>query len=274
MTIHHARSRLSAITIVAGMLATPSVYAQFEPPVSDQRLNFVGLLVGYAPDYSGSKDNEVGLAPLLRYQFEASRRFVLWQGPKLELNLIDDDTWNFGPMLSFRAARDNDVDNRVVRQMDKIDSEVAVGAFVLYNLRLGPEPMRQLVFGADASTASNGAFYTAKMTYWHPFSPQLTGTIGVGTSYGNNKYMRTYYGVTGSDITLFPSLGGNAYNAKSGLIGVNIPVGLSYTIDRRWILSGLMRYEKLQGDAKDSPIVSQEGDSNQWTYGLGLSYIF
>jgi outer membrane scaffolding protein for murein synthesis (MipA/OmpV family) len=40
------------------------------------------------------------------------------------------------------------------------------------------------------------------------------------------------------------------------------------------MLSGGFRYEKLQGDAKDSPIVSREGDSNQWSYGVGLRYIF
>jgi outer membrane scaffolding protein for murein synthesis (MipA/OmpV family) len=110
--------------------------------------------------------------------------------------------------------------------------------------------------------------------YWQPFSRELVGTFGVGTSFGDSKYMKTYYGVTGSDIALFPSLGGNAYNAKSGLIGVNVPIGLTYIMDRRWMFSGGFRYQKLMDDAKDSPVVSQQGDSSQWIYGLGVSYIF
>jgi outer membrane scaffolding protein for murein synthesis (MipA/OmpV family) len=160
------------------------------------------------------------------------------------------------------------------KQMKKIDAEVGVGAFVQYNLKLSQLPFHQLAFSVDGSGANTGALYTAKVIYWQPFSQELVGTFGVGTSFGDNKYMKTYYGVTGSDIALFPSLGGNAYNAKSGLIGVNFPIGLTYIMDRRWMFSGGFRYQKLMDDAKDSPIVSQQGDSSQWIYGLGVSYIF
>jgi outer membrane scaffolding protein for murein synthesis (MipA/OmpV family) len=273
MKANQIQSRLSAIAMLAGMLAAPAAHAQFEPP-ADVGLNVVGVAVGSAPDYSGSSDNRVAIAPILRYQFAGTKRYVSWLGPKLQVNLLNDDGWRFGPMLSFREARDNDVDNRIVRRMEEVDSEVAFGAFVQYNLKLSNRPLHDVAFAVDGAGASNGAFYTARVTWWQPFTPELIGTIGVGTSYGNNKYMRTYYGVTGSDIALFPSLGGNAYNAKSGIVGVNIPVGLTYIMDRRWMLSGGFRYEKLQGDAKDSPIVSQEGDSSQWIYGIGLSYIF
>jgi outer membrane protein len=273
MKTNQIKSHLSAIAILAGILAAPAAHAQFEPP-ADIGLNVIGLGIGSVPDYSGSSDNTGAFAPILRYQFEGTKRYVLWLGPKLQVNLLNDEGWRVGPMLSYREARDNDVNNNVVKQMNKIDSEVAFGAFVQYNLKLSPQPLHQVVFAVDGAGASNGALYSAKVTYWQPFTSELIGTLGVGTTYGSNKYMQTYYGVSGSDIALFPSLGGNAYNAKSGIVGVNIPVGLTYIMDRRWMFSGGFRYEKLQGDAKDSPIVSQQGDSSQWIYGIGLSYIF
>jgi outer membrane scaffolding protein for murein synthesis (MipA/OmpV family) len=34
------------------------------------------------------------------------------------------------------------------------------------------------------------------------------------------------------------------------------------------------RYEKLMNDAKNSPVTSQRGNSNQWIGGVGISYLF
>ena len=156
----------------------------------------------------------------------------------------------------------------------KIDSEVAVGAFVQYNLKLSTEKRHQMMFAANVAGGDNGTLSNLKVTYQQPFSPEMYGSIGIGMSYGNDKYMKTYYGVRGSDIALFPSLGGNAYNAKAGVVGVYVPVTLNYVMDRNWMLTAGFRYEKLQNDAQDSPIVKDEGDSNQMSYGIGLSYVF
>ncbi len=93
-------------------------------------------------------------------------------------------------------------------------------------------------------------------------------------TYANDKFMETYYGVTGTDVALYPSLGGRPFNASGGVSGVNIPFGLTMAVSRDWLVSAGGRYEKLQGDAKDSPIVSQRGDSNQWVFGAGLSRMF
>jgi hypothetical protein len=66
-------------------------------------------------------------APVLRYQFEGTKRYVTWLGPNLQLNVIDDEGWRFGPMLSYRGERDRDVDNDVVKQMKKIDPSLPKG---------------------------------------------------------------------------------------------------------------------------------------------------
>ena len=41
-----------------------------------------------------------------------------------------------------------------------------------------------------------------------------------------------------------------------------------------WHLGAGLRYQELQGDAKDSPIVDERGDSTQMIYGLGLGYVW
>jgi len=273
MNTTNLKSRLTMTCMLAGMLAAPAAHAQFET-AGETEMNLIGLAVGSTPDYKGSSDNTGAIAPILRYQFEGTKRYISWLGANVDANLIDSAEWSFGPMLTLRAKRDDDVDNDVVKRMREVDSEVAIGAFVQYTLKLSSQKLHALVFRLDGAGGDNGTLGNLKATYRYPFSPEMFGTIGVGMSYGNDKYMETYFGVTGSDIALFPSLGGNAYNAKAGVVGVYIPVGLNYIMSRSWMLSGGFRYEKLQGDAKDSPIVSREGDSNQWSYGIGLSYIF
>jgi outer membrane scaffolding protein for murein synthesis (MipA/OmpV family) len=53
-----------------------------------------------------------------------------------------------------------------------------------------------------------------------------------------------------------------------------MPFGITFALSRNWLLSAGGRYEHLGSEAKDSPIVSERGDSSQWIYGIGVSYLF
>jgi outer membrane protein len=268
------KTSLGFAWILAGALAAPVAHAQLVPPVDAIDVNLVGIGVGSVPDYSGSSNQTTAAAPILRYQFKDSERYFLWLGPTMQLNLLNMTTWRAGPMINYRPKRGSDVEDSVVKQMNQIDSVVEGGAFVQYNLKLSSTKMHQLVFSGDIAGSSNGTVGHLRMMYWQPFSPTIIGNIGVGMTYGNDKFMQTYYGVSGTDIALFPSLGGQAYSPGGGVSGVNIPFGLTMAVSKQWLVSVGGRYESLQGDAKDSPIVSQRGDSNQWIGGVALSYLF
>ena len=264
------------LALIMGLtLATPAANAQLEASADALNVNLVGILVGTAPDYMGSADYKAVAGPIIRYQFEGSQRYFQWLGPKMTLNLIDDSAWRAGPMLNFRGKRDSsDVNNDVVGQMQTIDATVEAGVFLQYNLKLSEQKMHQLVFSGDVAGSDNGTVGNLRVVYYQPLTESITGLIGVGMTYANDEWVQTYYGVSGSDIRLFPSLGGQAYNPSGGAIGVNIPFGAIWTLNKEWMVLGLGRYEKLQGDAKDSPIVSQEGDSNQWVFAVGIAYRF
>jgi outer membrane scaffolding protein for murein synthesis (MipA/OmpV family) len=49
---------------------------------------------------------------------------------------------------------------------------------------------------------------------------------------------------------------------------------LSSRVDKNWMVIFGGRYEKLLNDAKDSPVVQTHGNDNQWTIGIGASYVF
>lgn len=259
---------------LAALLLAPAAYAEIAVPIEGLEINLIGVAVASVPDYWGSSKNEGAFGPYGRYQFQGTERYVEVLGPQVKLNLLNDKNWRLGPILRYRSARDKDVDDNVVRRMDKVDSVVEGGAFVGYKMPLSSTPLHQITFNADVEGGSNGTEAHLGMMYMQPFSKTIIGNIGLGMSYGNSKFMDNYFGVTSAhDLALYPTLGGRAYNPSSGVAGWNIPFGVSAFVSEKWIVSGGGRYEKLVGDASDSPVVKR-GDSSQWMFGLGVAYLF
>lgn len=262
------------MALCAGMLSM-TAQAQFVPPVEFGDVNVIGLGVGSAPDYMGSANNTGGAAPIARYQFKGTERYVLLMGPQLQVNLLDDANWRFGPMVNYRFGRDNDVEDKVVKRMTEVDGAVEGGVFVNYNYKLSSAKMHKLVFGADVAGGSNGTVGNLRMNWWQPIGEGRFMTLGVGAKITNDKWARTYFGVTETaDIALFPSLGGRPFDADGGVTSYYIPFGITQALNREWLVSAGGRYEGLLGDAKDSPVTNDRGDSSQWIFGLGVSYLF
>ncbi|MBR9883807.1 MAG: MipA/OmpV family protein [Oceanospirillales bacterium] len=94
-------------------------------------------------------------------------------------------------------------------------------------------------------------------------------------TYANDEFGDTYFGVNSAhDVALYPSMSGQPYRSSGGVVGWNIPFRVTTFLNKEWLISVGGRYEKLTGDAGDSPIIKQRGDDTQWPVGLGVSYIF
>ena len=65
-----------------------------------------------------------------------------------------------------------------------------------------------------------------------------------------------------------------AYNPGGGVHSLGAEAGLTYRLGRRWGLFGYAGYDRLIGDAADSPIVRAFGSRDQFSGGLGLFYEF
>lgn len=259
---------------LAALLLAPAAQAEIAVPIEGLEINLIGFAVASVPDYWGSSHNEGAFGPYGRYQFQGTERYVEVLGPQVKLNLLNDKNWRLGPIIRYRSARDSDVDDNVVRRMDKVDSVVEGGAFVGYKMPLSSTPLHQITFNADVEGGSNGTEANLNMMYMQPFSKTIIGNIGLGMTYGNSKFMDNYFGVTSAhDIALYPTLGGRAYNPSSGVVGWHIPFGVSAFVSDNWIVSGGGRYQKLVSDANDSPVVKR-GDSSQWLFGVGVAYLF
>ena len=274
----------SSLAAAALLLASSCAQAQDQLPLElPEKVNQVGLGILGAPDYYGSTKNEGVVAPILRYTWAGTADVQLF-GPELLLNVSQDPAWRAGPLLRVRARRDDDVDDEVVKFMRPVASATELGVFAAYHLPLDPSrPEHKVVFSADIVGNTNdvyeGASGNLRVNYHHPFNQSMmgrsvVGNIGFGLFFASSSFNTKYFGVTGSDVALYPALGGQEFRPSPSITSIKIPFSVTTALNREWLLTVGGRYEGLLDDAKDSPVVDGRGDSNQWIFGVAASYRF
>ncbi|WP_421725120.1 MipA/OmpV family protein [Bauldia sp.] len=103
-----------------------------------------------------------------------------------------------------------------------------------------------------------------------PITPNLSLTAGPRAGWGSQDYMRTYFGVTGKEAARGPL---KKYRPDGGFQSVGLVATATLALSDRTSLHARGSWDRLIGDAGDSPIV-KAGDKNQWTAGLGISRRF
>ena len=273
-----------SLAIAAALLCPPLATAQEVLPLQllDER-NVVGLGAFAVPDYYGSSNYQAAAAPVLHYNF-GTDQYIRVLGPEITANLLPRKDWRAGPLLRWRMRRDDDADDEVVARMRPVATATEVGAFVAYHMPLTQgQPLHKLVFSADVVGNTNnvydGATGNLRVNYVHPFPQQvggmqLVGTIGFGLFFASKDFNRTYFGIQGDDLLLFPERGGVPYDPDPSVTSIKIPFSLTSQLNPEWLMTVGGRYERLLDDAKDSPLVRDRGDADQWTVGIAFSYLF
>jgi outer membrane scaffolding protein for murein synthesis (MipA/OmpV family) len=95
----------------------------------------------------------------------------------------------------------------------------------------------------------------------------LTLTIGPRLEFGTDSFAQTYFGVSPQESV---DSGLAAYDASGGLLGTGIEIGARYLFNERWGVEGAATYDRLVGDAADSPITDQ-GSPDQYGFRVGIT---
>ena len=234
--------------------------------------NYVAVAVGVVPDYMGSDDYTVGAAPAGLMKFGSSERYARLLVTELSVNVLDSRTWNFGPVLNYRLARD-DVDDDAVDRMRDIDGTLEAGLIGGWTWIGDDDPRHRfnatVEFLHDVADTHEGFLVSAGARYFQPVTLPLTLSIGATVTYGSSDYMQTYFGVDSDNAA---RSGLSQFSAGSGLRDVRIPVMAIYSLSPNWHLSGGLVYSRLLGDASDSPVVDDRGSRNQLFAGVGVAY--
>ncbi|MCP5159308.1 MAG: MipA/OmpV family protein [Gammaproteobacteria bacterium] len=272
--MQHYAPRVLA-TVAAAFLAVGvffgSVSVRAEEPPKNFIPNFIGLGVGVTPEYSGSDDYVWGAAPGLYYQFKDSNRFIEWYGPVADMNLLDSPTWQVGPILAYQFGR-NDVDDDVIARLSDVDGTIEGGLIVSYThnnfegipwrLRVGAQVL------GDLGDVYSGTHSSLWANFWFPISHRAVVGIGGGASWASSSFNRAYYGISSRDSL---ASGLPAFNPGGGLTQWYAWPAVVFQITPEWYAGAGLLYQRISGDAADSPIV-KHGDANQVSGGVGVGY--
>jgi MipA family protein len=172
-----------------------------------------------------------------------------------------DSVVNFGPALRFQNKREQD---DVGAPVGDVGFTVEAGGFVsilpVRNFRLRAE-VRQGLGGHRGLVGDLGADLIVRDENSYVF------TIGPRARWGDSDFQRAYFGVTPA---VAGATGLPAYAPGSGLYAVGAVAGLTRKLGRNWGVQGYVGYDRLVGDAADSPIVRAFGSRDQFSGGAGL----
>jgi outer membrane protein len=261
--ISTARLGLYVTAGVAALCASSAAQAQSWSLPTEWRVGAIGIVT---PKYEGSSSYRVMGAPYLAPAgLSDGDGWLQFKGPDdIRIRLLQQSGFELGPVVGWRFGRDEE-DGKRLAGLGDVEGGLVVGGYAAY--RMGPlaafasyqhqvtgdETGGQLRLGLEARSKIN---------------PWLTLTGTVGTTWANNDYMDSFFGVSASQSV---TSGLARYDAGAGIKDVFLGLGAEMPLDDRWTLSVSGRYSRLVGDAADSPIVETE---NQLTGMVGLTYKF
>ena len=217
--------------------------------------------IGTAPAYPGS--NEYEAAPAIG----GSLNYLRLGG----FSFGDPDPLyaptGFGAMGSLRYLPKRDTsDHDELDGLDDVDATLEIGGGLRYAT---PDyrvfgVVRYGAFGHEAFVGEVGADVYARPT------DRITLRAGPRALFADGDYAETYFGVSDAEAA---ASGGNlsAYDPDGGLISAGVEFGAGYRINDTWGVDAIVTYEKLQGDAADSPITE---DEDQFRASIGVTRRF
>jgi MipA family protein len=254
-------TRLTALGAAALMIAAmPS--AQAEENSTDQYVLDLGAGIMAKPRYPGSDEVIAVPFPII----SVGKFFIPGLG-----QVIDGDErikrFSIYPSFNFNGKRDSS-DSNELEGLDDVDwaLEVGLGMAYRHDWIRGFVEVRQGFNGYSGQVADFGIDFIANPT------EDLQIMAGPRAGWGSDGYMDTYFGISGGEADDSP-LYNNSYDAEAGFNTVGLAATASYdlTDDVTFHLRG--GWDRLIGDAADSPIV-REGSENQFYGGAGISYEF
>jgi MipA family protein len=230
----------------------------------------VGGGVGFAPDYVGSDDYFIGGLPVARVS--RGNRYLQLLGNSLYGNVLDAGRFEFGPVGVYRFGR-GDVDDQIVSRLPGIDDTIDLGLFAGAELLGLSDPRKRLWTGISAQHDILGKHqgYTVDVTarLWWPVADWLQLGLFGAVTYGSGDYMSTFFGVSQTDSA---NGGLQSFKADAGFRDTRITASFITEVAPSWFVGAGLMYQRLLGDASDTPIVSSRGSANQLYGGVGFVY--
>jgi outer membrane protein len=256
----------AALPLVLATWSAPAA-AQDEPEAAhkEPRRFRVGLGGQLVPSYPGADGHS--LRPLVDVSIARGSKPFDFEAPDESFgpSLIEEGGLEIGPAVNFEGSR---TASDVGAALDKVDFTVEAGAFVQYafspKFRIRTE-LRRGLGGHDGWVGLAGADFVARDGDKWLFS------VGPRATWSDGSYNRAYFGVNAAESV---RTGLPFYRPGSGIQALGGTAGFLAQIDKRFGIYTYAKYDRLVGDAADSPVVRGFGSRDQVSGGVALTYTF
>lgn len=225
----------------------------------------VGIGPQLVPSYPGADDHS--LRPLIDVSVARGSKPFEFEAPDESFGpeLISTGGLEIGPALNFEGSR---TAKDVGADLDKVPFTFEAGAFVEYEFspkfRFRVEGRRGLG-GHDGWIGQAGVDFVARDGDDWLFS------VGPRVTWSDSRYHRAYFGVTAPESV---RTGLAVYTPDGGIQALGATAGFLTQLSKRFGLYSYVKYDRLVGDAADSPVVGSFGSRHQFSGGLALTYTF
>jgi outer membrane protein len=259
---------------LAALVAAPGALAQEPaPPPSGEavdkpdRLIMIGFGPRLAPSFPGSTRSELGVAPAIEVWREDEVFPAESPDEAKGFKLVGiRNTLSAGLAVGIAPQRGAEQATQGLRKVGfGIEAGGFVESYILPQLRLRGE-IRQ---GIGSHSALSGD--VALDLVLRGNNDRAVVTVGPRVRISSAKYNRRFFGIEPDEVA---ASGLAAYRPGGGVRAYGLTAGAHYPLSERWGLYGFAGYDRLVGDAADSPLVRQRGSRDQASFGIALTHVF
>lgn len=247
----------------ASAFAAAPAFAQDDEEDDRRMIISFGAGAQFLPEYPGA--DELKLQPLFT---GGARR----EGDPIQARAPDDGfgfsltgrggAIEIGPLIQFQGERKQEDVGALVGD---VDFAFEPGVFVNFN---ASDSLRFRLEARRGFDGHEGYLGDVGVDVFVRPGPNTVFSIGPRVRLADEEYMQTYYGVA-------PGVPGvPAFTPDGGVRAVGAVAGITHEFGRSFGIYGYAGYDRLIGDAADSPIVQQFGSEDQFSVGLALFFNF
>jgi outer membrane scaffolding protein for murein synthesis (MipA/OmpV family) len=221
------------------------------------------------PAYDGSDSRRIELVPVVRYfgqpWFARSTQGVLEAGARMELT----PGLHAGAQLAYEPGRKtSESDFLEVHHISDIDRGASLGLHLEWDHKFGPVPVTLLMRARQHTDSDRGAQVDLRLSAGVYGSGRLAAGVFTQATWANAKSANSFYGITPQQSA---ATGLPAFSAASGWLFGSVGLLWSLDLSRDWVVVGSMEARRLQGDAKESPLVEH---ATNYYVSAGIAYHF